>query len=53
MYYWKHDFLYTIQWLPNYKREDLMPDVVAGVTLSTMICPQSMAYAMLAGMFRG
>ncbi|MEL7234880.1 MAG: SulP family inorganic anion transporter, partial [Chloroflexota bacterium] len=37
-------------WLPKYSREDLTGDVIAGIIVAVMLVPQSMAYALLAGM---
>ncbi|WP_119396420.1 SulP family inorganic anion transporter [Salinibius halmophilus] len=37
-------------WLPNYKKQDLTGDVVAGITVAMMLIPQAMSYAMLAGL---
>ncbi|MFC0471043.1 SulP family inorganic anion transporter [Halalkalibacter kiskunsagensis] len=39
-----------IQLTPNYKQRHLRFDVIAGLTLFVMLVPQSMAYAMLAGL---
>ena len=36
--------------LPSYRREWLARDVVAGIVLSTLLVPQGMAYAELAGL---
>ena len=36
--------------LPAYRREWLARDVVAGIVLSTLLVPQGMAYAELAGL---
>ena len=38
------------EWASSYTRKDLSSDVVAGLTVGIMLVPQSMAYAMLAGM---
>jgi SulP family sulfate permease len=38
------------QWLPHYTGSELRGDLVAGVTVGVMLIPQSMAYALLAGM---
>ena len=38
------------EWVHSYSRRDLSSDVVAGLTVGIMLVPQSMAYAMLAGM---
>lgn len=40
----------TPRWILNYKREWLLPDVVAGVTLAAFAIPVSLAYATLAGL---
>jgi sulfate permease, SulP family len=37
-------------WLRRYRRADLGPDLLAGVTVAVMLVPQGMAYALLAGM---
>jgi SulP family sulfate permease len=37
-------------WLLAYKRENLAGDLVAGAIVSVMLIPQSLAYAMLAGL---
>lgn len=39
-----------LQWLPGYTRQTLSGDIVAGITVAIMIIPQSMAYALLAGL---
>ncbi len=39
-----------LEWLPNYKIEYLPKDILAGVTVGTMLIPQGMAYALLAGL---
>ncbi|MBX2819972.1 MAG: sulfate permease [Rhodothermaceae bacterium] len=38
------------EWASSYTRQDFSSDVVAGLTVGIMLVPQSMAYAMLAGM---
>lgn len=38
------------KWLPGYTRTDFFGDLLAGVTVGVMLIPQSMAYAMLAGL---
>ncbi len=40
-------FLY---WFRHYQRDDLPGDLIAGFTVATMLVPQSMAYAVLAGL---
>tara|TARA_R110001592_G_scaffold362545_1_gene676969 strand:- start:253003 stop:254748 length:1746 start_codon:yes stop_codon:yes gene_type:complete len=42
--------LTILQWLPNYKRTNLIGDVSAGIIVSVLLVPQGMAYAMLAGL---
>jgi len=44
------DYLPFTDWLLNYKRENLTGDVIAGVIVAVMLVPQSMAYALLAGL---
>lgn len=36
-------------WLPNYKKNFIRWDLVAGITLASFVLPESMAYATLAG----
>jgi sulfate permease, SulP family len=38
------------EWLPAYRRHDLPGDLIAGVIVTVMLVPQSLAYAMLAGL---
>lgn len=37
-------------WLPRYRRSDFVGDSLAGAIVAIMLVPQSMAYAMLAGL---
>jgi sulfate permease, SulP family len=37
-------------WLRGYRRDDLRPDLAAGLTVGAMLVPQGMAYAQLAGL---
>lgn len=39
-----------LEWVRGYRRADLGPDVVAGITGATILVPQSMAYAAIAGL---
>ncbi|KAK3930457.1 Sodium-independent sulfate anion transporter [Frankliniella fusca] len=39
-----------VRWLPSYGREDAVADAVAGFTLGLTLMPQSIAYALLAGL---
>lgn len=43
-------FLPAPRWTRHYPRENVRPDVVAGLTVAVLLIPQSMAYAALAGM---
>lgn len=43
-------FLPIVGWLPRYDRADLPGDLTAGLTVAVMLVPQSMAYALLAGL---
>ena len=39
-----------LSWLPNYRRDDFVGDLLAGVIVAIMLVPQAMAYALLAGL---
>ena len=39
-----------LQWLPNYEKDNLAGDVVAGLIVGILLIPQGMAYAMIAGL---
>ncbi len=39
-----------LEWLPNYKKEWLKGDIVAGLTVGVMLIPQGIAYALIAGL---
>ena len=39
-----------VDWLRGYQREDLGPDIIAGLTTAVMLVPQAMGYALLAGL---
>ena len=39
-----------LDWLPNYKKEWLQDDIVAGITVGIMLVPQGIAYALIAGL---
>jgi sulfate permease, SulP family len=43
-------FLPILDWARSYQREDLPGDLMAGVIVAIMLVPQSMAYALLAGL---
>ncbi|UCG64870.1 MAG: solute carrier family 26 protein [Deltaproteobacteria bacterium] len=44
------DFIPALEWLRTYKRDNLRGDLSAGLIVAIMLVPQSMAYAMLAGL---
>ena len=44
------DFLPVLKWAKQYKRQDLVGDLMAGLIVTIMLVPQSMAYALLAGL---
>jgi SulP family sulfate permease len=37
-------------WLANYRRENLSSDLMAGIIVAVLVIPQSLAYALLAGL---
>ncbi|MBP2675929.1 MAG: sodium-independent anion transporter, partial [Deltaproteobacteria bacterium] len=39
-----------IDWLKEYRREWLRPDVIAGLTTAAVVIPKAMAYATIAGL---
>ena len=39
-----------LAWLSHYRRDDLSGDLIAGLIVAIMLVPQSMAYALLAGL---
>lgn len=39
-----------LQWLPNYCCQDLIADVVAGISVGVTLIPQALAYATVAGL---
>jgi SulP family sulfate permease len=43
-------FIPSIEWIKNYKKEFLNGDISAGLTVGVMLIPQGMAYSMLAGL---
>ena len=43
-------YLPFLDWLVNYRRDDFVGDLLAGVIVAIMLIPQGMAYAMLAGL---
>src|SRR5271165_5348171 len=43
-------FVPITEWLPQYQRADLRPDVIAGIALAGLLIPESMGYAGIAGL---
>ena len=43
-------FIPSLEWIKNYKKEWLNGDISAGLTVGVMLIPQGMAYSMLAGL---
>ena len=43
-------FIPALEWLKNYRLQDLRGDLSAGLTVGIMLIPQGMAYAMIAGL---
>jgi SulP family sulfate permease len=47
---WIGRVLPIARWLADYHQDDARADVVAGITVSVMLIPQGMAYAVIAGL---
>lgn len=47
---WLVGALPILQWVPRYNKENFQGDLTAGITVTAMLIPQGMAYAMLAGL---
>lgn len=45
-----HRYLPVLQWLPEYRPAYLVGDLTAGIIVASLLVPQSMAYALLAGL---
>jgi SulP family sulfate permease len=43
-------YIPLLEWLPNYNREWLRPDLIAALTVWALLVPEAMAYASLAGL---
>lgn len=44
------NYVPILKWLPNYNRNQLRGDIIAGLTTGILLVPQAMAYAMIAGL---
>lgn len=42
-------YIPALQWLKSYNRDQLIPDLIAAVIVTVLLIPQSLAYALLAG----
>ena len=40
----------VLGWLPKYSRKDIVPDLLAGITVGITVIPQGLAYGTLAGL---
>lgn len=47
---WLTRLVPALDWLRHYERKDLPGDALAGVVVATLLIPQAMAYALLAGL---
>lgn len=47
---WLERLIPALDWLVHYERKNLPGDALAGVIVATMLIPQGMAYALLAGL---
>src|ERR1700756_3981073 len=45
----RHRFLPVLDWIPGYRRDWLLPDVLAGLALWAVMVPEGMAYAGIVG----
>lgn len=43
-------YIPILVWLPSYKREWFRPDLIAGLVVLTLLVPEGMAYAQMAGL---
>ena len=44
------EFIPILEWLPNYNSSRLKGDFIAGITVSIILIPQGIAYALIAGL---
>ena len=44
------EWLPILRWVPGYSRQDASGDAMAAATIMLLLIPQSMAYALLAGL---
>ncbi|KAK6106962.1 sulfate permease family protein [Brugia pahangi] len=50
LWQWFTNFVPILQWLPNYQwKNDMIHDIIGGLTIGIMHVPQGIAYAVLAG----
>jgi SulP family sulfate permease len=44
------NYIPILNWLANYKKGQLQSDIIAGITVATVLIPQGIAYALIAGL---
>lgn len=49
-YWWMSKRIPITKWILEYKRKDIINDLIAGLTVAAMAIPQSLAHATVAGM---
>lgn len=47
---WLRRYLPAVNWIPRYQPQYLVGDVTSGIIVTSLLIPQSMAYALLAGL---
>lgn len=47
---WLSSKIPFLQWVANYKKSWLRPDIIAGITTAAVVIPKAMAYATIAGL---
>jgi SulP family sulfate permease len=46
---WLARFIPLLGWAPDYKRDWLRPDLIAGLTVTALVVPKALGYAGIAG----
>ncbi|MFP4135144.1 MAG: SulP family inorganic anion transporter [Halothece sp.] len=47
---WLGHYLPAVNWIPRYQPQYLVGDIISGIIVTSLLIPQSMAYALLAGL---
>ncbi len=47
---WLCRYLPAVNWIPQYQPQYLVGDIISGIIVTSLLIPQSMAYALLAGL---